>query len=43
MKYPRLCMLRETNGRRSMVIKDVPNVETAVEILREIIALTPTV
>ncbi len=43
MKYTRRCVLREPDGRRSMVIKDVPNVETAVEILREIIALTPSV
>lgn len=43
MKYTRRCTLREPNGRRSMVIKDIPNVETAVEILREIISLTPTV
>ena len=43
MKYTRRCNLREANGRRSMVINDIPNVETAVEILREMVALTPTV
>ena len=39
MKYARRCDLREQNGRRSMVIKDVINVETAVSVLREIVAL----
>lgn len=37
-KYPRICNLREQNGKRSMVIKDVPTVETAVSILQEILA-----
>ena len=39
MKYPRLCDLREQNGKRSMVVKSVPNVETAVSILREMVAI----
>ncbi len=39
MKYTRRCDLREQNGKRSMLIKDVPNVETAVSVLREIIAI----
>ncbi|WP_455587468.1 transcription-repair coupling factor [Bacteroides sp.] len=39
MKYTRRCDLREQNGRRSMLIKDIPNVETAVSILQEVVAL----
>lgn len=39
MKYTRRCDLRDQNGKRSMVVKDVPNVETAVCILQEIVAL----
>ena len=39
MKYTRRCDLREQNGRRSMLIKDIPNVETAVSVLLEIVAL----
>lgn len=35
----RRTQLREKNGRRSMAISQVPNVETAVEILNEILAL----
>ena len=35
MKYTRRCDLREQNGRRSMLIKDVTNVETAVSVLQE--------
>ncbi len=38
-KYPRRCNLREQNGKRSMVIKEVENVETAVAILQEIKAM----
>ncbi len=38
MKYPRICDLREQNGKRSMIVKSVPNVETAVSILREMVA-----
>ncbi|MDR0989102.1 MAG: transcription-repair coupling factor [Prevotellaceae bacterium] len=37
MKQTRRCDLREQNHRRSMVIKEVPNVETAVSLLREIL------
>ncbi len=36
---PRRCNLRERNGRNSFVIADVPNVETAVAILQEIMSL----
>ena len=39
MKYTRRCDLREQNGKRSMLIKDVSNVETAVNVLQEIVAL----
>lgn len=39
MKYTRRCDLREQNGRRSMLVKDIPNVETAVSVLQEIVAL----
>lgn len=39
MKYTRRCDLREQNGRRSMLIKDVTNVEIAVSVLQEIVAL----
>ena len=39
MKYTRRCDLREQNGRRSMLVKDIPNVETAVSVLLEIVAL----
>ena len=39
MKYTRRCDLREQNGRRSMLIKDVTNVETAVSVLQEVVAL----
>lgn len=40
MRYPRRCDLRELKGKRSMVVKDVENVETAVGILQEVVALT---
>ena len=36
---PRLCNLREQNGKRSMVIRDVENVEQAVVILREMVSM----
>lgn len=39
MKYTRRCDLREQNGRRSMVVKDVGNVETAVSVLQEMVAI----
>lgn len=35
-KNPRICNLREKNGKRSMVIKNIPSVETAVSILQQI-------
>ncbi len=38
-RYPRDCNLREQNGKRSMVIKNVEAVETAVSILQEIVSL----
>lgn len=37
---PRNCNLREQNGRRSMIITKVENVETAVKILQEIVSLS---
>ena len=36
---PRYCNLREQNGKRSMVVKNVANVETAVSILQEIVSM----
>ena len=36
---PRHCNLREQNGKRSMVVKHVENVETAVSILQEIVSM----
>ena len=38
-RNPRFCNLREQNGKRSMVVKNVKNVETAVSILQEIVSL----
>ena len=38
-RNPRYCNLREQNGKRSMVVKNVENVETAVSILQEIVSL----
>lgn len=38
-KYPRNCNLREQNGRRSMVVKDITEVAEAVKILQEITAM----
>ena len=37
-KYPRNCNLREQNGKRSMVMKEVYDVESAVRILQEMVA-----
>ena len=34
-KYPRLCNLREQNGKRSITIKEVPTVEKACADLEE--------
>ena len=36
---PRRCNLREKNGKRSMIVQHVGNVETAVSILQEIVGL----
>ncbi len=36
-RYPRLCNLREVNGKRSIVIKDVPTVEKACALLEEML------
>ncbi len=36
-KYPRSCELKERNGKRSVSIKNIPNVETACMALMEII------
>ena len=38
-KNPHYCNLREQNGKRSMVIKNVETVETAVSIFQEIVSL----
>ncbi len=37
--YPRICNLREQNGKRSMVIRDVGDVRTAVHIMQEIMSM----
>ncbi len=39
-KYPRNCELRDINGKRSIVIKNVPNIETATTILEEVTQIT---
>ncbi len=36
-KYPRECQLREVGKKRSVVIKNIPNVETAVSVMEEIL------
>lgn len=36
-KYPRSCELKERNGKRSVSIQHIPNVETACMALMEII------
>lgn len=38
MKYPRRCDLRDQNGKRSIVVKDITNVETGVSVLLEMVA-----
>lgn len=38
-RYPRFCNLREQNGKRSMTVKNVTTVETAVSILQEILTM----
>lgn len=37
--HPRICNLREQNGKRSMVVKQVESVELAVSILQEIVSM----
>ena len=39
MKYTRRCDLREQNGKRSMVVKDVTRVEEALAVLQEMLAM----
>lgn len=38
-RYPRSCNLREQNGKRSMVIKDIKDVKSAVRELQEITSI----
>ena len=38
-RHPRICNLREQNGKRSMVVKEVPSVQEAIGILQEIMSL----
>ena len=38
-RYPRRCNLREQAGKRSMIVKDITTVETAVAVLQEIVAM----
>ena len=38
-KHPRICNLKEVNGKRSIVIKDVPTVAMACSILEEMESL----
>ncbi|MDR0938832.1 MAG: transcription-repair coupling factor [Mediterranea sp.] len=38
-RYPRRLELREQNGRRSLLVKDVDNVETAVSLLNEVMEM----
>jgi transcription-repair coupling factor (superfamily II helicase) len=35
----RRCNLRETNGKRSMVVSDIPSVEAALTICRDILSI----
>ncbi len=39
MKYTRRCNLREQQGRRSMVVQDIPTVEEALAVLQEMLAM----
>lgn len=39
MRYTKRCDLREKNGKRSMLIKDVSSVKEAVSILQEVLAM----
>ena len=38
-RYPRQCNLREQNGRRSMVVKDISDVKSAVKELQEMVSI----
>lgn len=38
-RYPRQCNLREQNGRRSMVVKDITDVRSAVKELQEMVSI----
>jgi len=38
-KYPRECELKEKNGKRSIMVKHVENIETACHVLEEITSL----
>lgn len=38
-RYPRQCNLREQNGKRSMIIKDIKDVQSAVRELQEITSI----
>lgn len=38
-KYPRNCNLREQNGKRSMVMKEIHDVASAVSVLQEMVSL----
>ena len=38
-KHPRFCNLKEANGKRSIIIKDVPTVAAACNILEEMESL----
>ena len=40
-KNPKLCKLREINGRRSLAIKDITSVESAVSVLEEVLQTPP--
>ncbi len=41
MRYTKRCDLKENKGKRSIVIKNVPSVEEAISVLKEIVA-TPS-
>ena len=40
-KNPKLCKLREINSRRSLAIKDITSVESAVSVLEEVLQTLP--
>ncbi len=39
-RYPRRCNLREQNGRRSMVVKDITDVRSAVKEMQEMVSIS---